>query len=198
MISAPGSGAEIMKIYTRGGDKGETGLIGGARRSKADARIAAYGEVDELCAALGVAGASLRESADREKIRVLQEELFQVGAILTSPDPAKAGVPLPDAAAVERMEKWIDEAEARLPPLRQFILPGGSAGGAALHLARCVCRRAERAVVALGAAETAPARPVPPGVVVYLTRRSDWLFVWARDVNARAGAPETPWAGKGG
>ncbi|MBI4230490.1 MAG: cob(I)yrinic acid a,c-diamide adenosyltransferase [Planctomycetes bacterium] len=177
-----------MRIYTRTGDEGKTGLIGGARRSKADPRIAAYGDVDELNASLGVAATSMKDASDLARLRIVQEELFQIGTHLASPDPAKAGVPLPGPETVKRMESWIDEAWDRAGPLRRFILPGGCAAGAALHLARTICRRAERGVVALSSRET-----VDPGIVLYLNRLSDWLFAWARDVNARAGTPEPEW-----
>lgn len=182
-----------MRIYTRTGDTGDTGLVGGARRSKADVRIEAYGDVDETSAALGVVGAAMRASRDRLRIRTIQEELFQIGAHLASTDPKRAGVPLPGRDAIARFEAWIDEAWGRCEPLRTFILPGGSPRGAALHYARTVCRRAERRVVALAAREKVPAE-----VIVYLNRLSDWLFAWARDVNRRDGAPETPWRGREG
>ncbi len=179
-----------MKIYTRGGDAGETSLFDNTRVLKSDVRVDAYGEVDELNACLGAARAAV-EDVDLEQVLVtIQQELFAVGARLADPSAriagrvTKAAVP-PDA--VPRMEATIDRLEQELPPLRRFILPGGSSGGASLHLARTVCRRAERRVVSLGpdAVETA--------VVVYLNRLSDLLFVMARVANRRAGIIEIEW-----
>jgi cob(I)alamin adenosyltransferase len=183
-----------VKIYTKTGDAGETGLFGGARVSKGDRRVEAYGEVDELNAALGVVRAQVEDpELDRHLARI-QDELFCVGAELATPHGAKArsAIPPVDAAWVERLEAAIDAWDAELPPLRQFVLPGGTRTAAALHLARCVCRRAERRVVALAAeAEVAPA------TLAYLNRLSDLLFVAARLANHRAGRAEAPWAPRG-
>ncbi|MBI4060741.1 MAG: cob(I)yrinic acid a,c-diamide adenosyltransferase [Elusimicrobia bacterium] len=188
-----------MAIYTRTGDKGETGLFGGGRVPKSHPRVAAYGEIDELNSALGAARAELGEdpalaSVERGLARA-QAECFVIGALLATPAdklgqlsaPFDAGLP-PDAA--KRLEAEIDAWAKDLPPLKTFILPGGGRAGAALHLARAVSRRAERAVVELAAAE-----PLPEGVVVYLNRFSTWLFVAARFVNKQTGHAETPWTG---
>jgi cob(I)alamin adenosyltransferase len=180
-----------MKIYTRTGDKGDTGLLGGTRVQKSDPRVAAYGDVDELNACLGVARAQPGIDADvREMLAHIQKDLFAIGAQLADPAEkisarvAKAAV---GDADVERLEHWIDALEADLPPLRRFILPGGSAGGSLLHLARTVCRRAERAIVGLGGGK------VDPRLVIYINRLSDLLFVLARAVNHRTGQAETEW-----
>jgi cob(I)alamin adenosyltransferase len=178
-----------MKIYTRGGDKGRTGLLGGTRAAKDDPRIEAYGTVDELSAQLGLAD-GLDESGELSPLlHAIQRELFSLGAHLASPDPTAASLPPLDAAAPTQLEAWIDRMEEDLPPLTQFILPGGVSQGAALHLARTVCRRAERRVVAL----TSAGLNVSEGIVVYLNRLSDFLFVAARWANRRAGATEEPW-----
>jgi cob(I)alamin adenosyltransferase len=178
-----------VKIYTRTGDLGETGLFDGTRVSKADARVDAYGEVDELNAALGLARASGVDAAIDALLVELQRDLHALGARLA--DPAHRIAPRVEKAtigpgAVERLERTIDELEAELPPLRRFILAGGVPAGAALHVARTVCRRAERRIVALGA-------EVEPALVTYVNRLSDLLFVIARVVNHRAGVPETEW-----
>jgi cob(I)alamin adenosyltransferase len=172
-----------LKIYTKTGDRGETGLIGGRRVRKDDPAVAAYGDVDELNCAVGAASALLAHEARDLKAGLtrVQEELFVAGAILAG---QKASVP---AAAAARLEAEIDAMTAELPELKNFILPGGSPAGAALHLARAVCRRAERAVVAL--------KSPPADVVLYLNRLSDHLFTAARWVNKLEGAAETPWRG---
>lgn len=180
-----------LKIYTKTGDKGETGLVGGSRVRKHDARVAAYGEIDELNAALGVVLASQPEPPLRKLLLDIQRDLFALGAQLADPSAtigekkAKAAI---GGEHVSRLEAAIDEREAQLPPLRAFILPGGSPLGAQLHLARAVCRRAERAITALAAAHA-----VDPLLVVYVNRLSDLLFVLARRANQRAGAPEEQW-----
>lgn len=180
-----------MRIYTRTGDTGQTGLFGGGRVAKNDPRVAAYGEVDELNAVLGVALAATTDAAIAQLLASLQPDLFAVGAHLATPSSTRgrrpALPPLP-AGRIEQFEARIDEAEAELPPLDAFVMPGGSSGGAALHHARTVCRRAERAVVALAATE-----PVEASVLVYLNRLSDLLFVLARLENHRADAAETKW-----
>jgi cob(I)alamin adenosyltransferase len=182
-----------VKIYTRTGDTGETGLFDGRRVSKSDLRVDAYGEVDELNAAVGVALAAgldgLSETL-QTMLEAIQRDLFAVGGRLADPSRRvadrveKMNV---GAADVARLEQWIDQLESELPPLRRFILPGGVAVGAALHLARTVCRRAERRIVLLGADE------VPPELLAYVNRLSDFLFVAARVVNRRAGVPELEW-----
>jgi cob(I)alamin adenosyltransferase len=180
------------RIYTRTGDAGDTGLFGGGRVSKADARVEAYGAVDELNATLGCAHAASADADVRALVRSAQADLFAVGAHLATP-PATGErrapwlPPLP-TGQVAHLEAWIDRADAELPELRSFILPGGSAAGAALHLARTVCRRAERRVVALAAEQA-----VDPAIVIYLNRLSDVLFVAARLENHRAGREETRW-----
>jgi cob(I)alamin adenosyltransferase len=185
-----------VKIYTKTGDSGDTGLFGGARVSKADPRIAAYGEVDELNACLGVARATLTPINETELVAMLeqiQRDLFALGARLADPGHkiadrvSKAAIAAGDIA---RLEGWIDTLEATLPPLRRFILAGGSSGGAALHLARTTCRRAERAMVAL---RQDNGEAFEPELLIYVNRLSDLLFVMARAANQRAGTPEIEW-----
>lgn len=181
-----------MKIYTRTGDGGETGLFGGGRVSKADARVEAYGCVDELNSVVGWAHTRVADDTVRDRLARLQHDLFAVGSELASPAPG-GGRTRPDTPGVpvdriEEMERWMDEAERELAPLRQFILPGGCEGAAALHVARTVCRRAERAVVALGGDGSTEAE-----VVRFLNRLSDVLFTFARLENHRAGTPDVTW-----
>ena len=179
-----------MKIYTKTGDSGETSLFDNTRVSKADARVDAYGEVDEVNACLGAARAAGVDAGTAALIEGLQQDLFALGARLADPSSriaervTKASI---GDADVQRLERTIDSLEVELPPLRRFILPGGSPAGALLHLARTVCRRAERRVIALGPGA------VEPILIVYLNRLSDLLFVMARAVNHRAGAPESEW-----
>ena len=178
-----------MKIYTKTGDSGETSLFDNTRVRKSDARVDAYGEVDELNACLGIARAAGVDADVSSLIEALQKTLFAVGARLADPS-AKISARVTKAsvgdADITMMEEAIDRFEAELPPLRAFILPGGSPAGAALHHARTVCRRAERRAVSLG--DSADAQ-----VVVYLNRLSDLLFVMARAANAAAGVPEQIW-----
>ena len=181
-----------MKIYTRIGDTGETGLFGGERVSKDHRRVAAYGDVDELNASIGAAVAAAPPDFEAALLERIQRDLFTVGAELATPDPARlakalSGPPVGDGDTAE-LEAAIDRLDATLPPLRNFILPGGTPKGAALHLARTVCRRAERSVVTL-ARDTA----VSPAIVKYLNRLSDLLFVLARAANARAGRGDVTW-----
>ena len=179
-----------MKIYTRGGDAGETTLFDGTRVSKADPRVDAYGDIDELNAVLGLARAAGVDAGLDARLERLQRDLFAIGARLADPAVRVAGRAAKAALGagdVARLESWIDEAEADLKPLRRFILPGGSGAGSTLHLARTVCRRAERHIVGLGG----PA--VDPEVVAYVNRLSDLLFVFARLANARAGVPDVEW-----
>ena len=179
-----------MKIYTKTGDLGETSLLGGARVPKDHLRVAAYGDVDETNAALGAVRALAEEALERLLLGI-QKDLFAIGAQLADPTHkvasrrAKAAV---EAAQVRRLEKAIDAREAKLPPLRSFVLPGGTPAAALLHQARTVCRRAERSVVTL-ARET----DVDPRIIVYLNRLSDLLFVLARFENHRAGIGEDRW-----
>ncbi len=180
-----------MKIYTRTGDAGGTALFGGTRVSKADPRVAAYGDVDELNACLGVVRAQGDITADvAELVERIQKDLFAIGARLADPAEKIAErvtkVAVTDAD-VRRLEEWIDRFESELPPLRRFILPGGSPAGALLHLSRTVCRRAERSIVALGTDH------VDAHLLAYVNRLSDLLFVLARAVNHRAGQPEVEW-----
>lgn len=179
-----------MKIYTKTGDTGDTSLFDGTRVSKTDPRVAAYGDVDEVQACLGVArAASLPPDLD-EMCLSLQRDLFALGARLADPSHKIAKrvekIVINDES-VTRLEGWIDRLDAEIPPLRHFILSDGAPAGAALHLARTVCRRAERAVLGLGK------DAVEPVVLVYLNRLSDLLFTMARATNHRAGATETPW-----
>jgi cob(I)alamin adenosyltransferase len=179
-----------MKIYTKTGDSGQTGLFGGGLVHKDDPRVEAYGDVDELNAAVGAARAACEDAEIDGHLLRIQDELFCVGAELASPHGVKArsAVPPLHAAWVERLESAMDRWDAELPALHQFVLPGGTPAAAALHLARGVCRRAERRVVALaGEAE------VDPLALVYLNRLSDLLFVAARLANQRAGRAETLW-----
>ena len=179
-----------VKIYTKTGDSGDTSLFDNTRVSKADSRVDAYGEVDELNACLGAARAAGVGTDVAASLELIQKDLFALGACLADPSAriaprvTKTAI---TAQAVERLEQLIDRAETETPPLRSFILPGGSTGGALLHLARTVCRRAERRVIALGS------DGVDPVLVVYLNRLSDLLFVMARAVNHRAGELEVEW-----
>ncbi len=179
-----------MKIYTKTGDEGGTGLFDGTRVSKADPRVEAYGDVDELNGWLGLVRAEGVDAGIGAMLERLQRDLFAVGATLADPRhriAARVEKALVTSDDVARLEGWIDTLEAGLSPLRRFILAGGSKPGAALHLARTVCRRAERRMVALGAGE------VDPVVLVFVNRLSDLLFVMARAANARAGIPEIEW-----
>jgi cob(I)alamin adenosyltransferase len=180
-----------VKIYTKGGDKGETGLVDGSRVGKDSVRVDCYGEVDELNACLGLVR-SRREDAEVDALLgQVQKDLFALGAQLADPQARVAGRK-PKAAVtldhVKRLEDAIDARQERLPPLRAFVLPGGSKTGALLQFARTVCRRAERRVVSLALRED-----VDPLVLAYLNRLSDLLFVLARDVNHRSGEPEDTW-----
>jgi cob(I)alamin adenosyltransferase len=181
-----------MKLYTRTGDAGTTGLFGGDRVAKCHPRLAAYGTLDELNSALGILALHLDPAVGaQDALGLVQRDLFALGAVLATP-PARAG-------QVERrltqptwpigdMEADIDRLAALAPPMTHFVLPGGCPGSAYGHWARTVCRRAEREVVALAAAE-----PVPAEVIVYLNRLSDWLFALARAANARAGVEDIKW-----
>ena len=178
-----------MKIYTRTGDEGDTSLFDGTRVRKNDERVDAYGEVDELNAWLGVVRASPLDRDLDEELTHIQRDLFAFGAQLA--DPAERIADRVSKAAltdddVERLERLIDRLEAELTPLRRFILAGGSPGGAALHVARAVCRRAERRIVSLQP-------PVDSVLLRYINRLSDLLFVLARVANRRANVPETEW-----
>ena len=181
-----------MKIYTKTGDDGTTGLVGGARVSKADARIDCYGTIDELNAAVGLSAVAASDDT-RERLLAVQHELFIIGAILATPDeksPKNVTLPPLEQSSVDRLEHEIDSTEAELPVLRNFILPGGSELSARLHLARTICRRGERLLVALCKPGGATVDPI---LVKYLNRLSDWLFVHARQANHRSGVSDVPW-----
>jgi cob(I)alamin adenosyltransferase len=181
-----------MKIYTKTGDAGETSLFGGGRVPKHDPRVAAYGDVDEVNCAIGLALATEPRDLEFELLEQIQRDLFAIGGQLATRDPDKVARALAkaqiDDRRIEAMEAAIDRSDAVLPPLAAFVLPGGTPKAAALHVARTVCRRAERSVVALRERE-----PVPPVVLVYLNRLSDLLFALARLANQRAGVPDRTW-----
>ena len=180
----------MATIYTRRGDDGSTGLFGGPRVRKDDLRVAAYGDVDELNSALGVAREELPDDDLRSFLDALQSELFTLGAELATPDASSApkAVPRITDAHVLRLEQEIDRLTGELPEMKSFILPGGSRAGAALHLCRTICRRGERKVVSL-----AESSPVSAQALAYLNRLSDLLFVMARAANLRAAGREIPW-----
>jgi cob(I)alamin adenosyltransferase len=182
-----------MKIYTKTGDDGTTGLIGGSRVRKSDQRIECYGTVDELNAAIGLAAVASDERI-LLRLRQVQDELFVIGSHLATPEasPHNPGLPALDESAITRLEMQIDASEARLAPLRNFILPGGTETAARLHLARTVCRRAERLLVAF-----AMERPIEQILLTYLNRLSDWLFVMAREANHAAGVADILWSARG-
>jgi len=178
-----------MKIYTKTGDDGTTGLIGGDRVRKSDRRIECYGTVDEVNACIG--WASVVADADLLAIlRQVQNDLFVIGSHLATPETGnwQKNLPALDDSIVHRLEMQIDSAESNLPPLREFILPGGTELAARLHMARTVCRRVERLLV-----EFAMDRPVPAIILTYINRLSDWLFVQARAANQRAEVRDIPW-----
>jgi cob(I)alamin adenosyltransferase len=181
-----------MRIYTRTGDTGETGLFGGGRVAKDNARVAAYGDADELNSALGVARATEPAAMFDPELEAIQRDLFSIGGQLATPDPEKVRAALEKAmlssSRIRELESAIDAADAELPTLRAFVLPAGTPKAAALHLARTVCRRAERSVVTLARSEE-----VPELFLVYLNRLSDYLFTLARLANSRAGRGEVPW-----
>ncbi|MBM4106086.1 MAG: cob(I)yrinic acid a,c-diamide adenosyltransferase [Phycisphaerae bacterium] len=183
-----------MKLYTRTGDDGTTGLFGGGRVSKDHPRIEAYGTVDELNAGLGLAAAACGEDPTgqrfREILASLQSRLFDIGADLATPEgsPLRSRLPGVGERHVAELERWIDEVDGAVPPIRTFVLPGGTELAARLHLARTVCRRAERLIVALGHSE-----PVGDEVVRFVNRVSDLLFAMARGANHAAGVPDVPW-----
>ena len=182
----------MAKIYTKRGDDGSTGLFGGPRVRKDDLRVSAYGDVDELNSALGVAREELKDDL-LALVDSLQSELFTLGAELATPDAAAAPKEVPRIAAgqVQRLEREIDRLTGELPPMKNFILPAGSRAGAALHLCRTVCRRAERKIV-----ELAARAPVSLEALAYINRLSDLLFTMARAANLRAGGREIPWMAK--
>ena len=182
-----------MKIYTRKGDYGETSLFGGARLGKGHLRVEAYGTVDELNSALGLAVAMLPRELDdwRDELVTIQSDCFTVGAILATPKTGAAKpvhIPMLPDSRVAALETGIDSLDEELEPLQAFVLPGGAECSAALQLARSICRRAERRAVSLAELEE-----VDPAVIKYLNRLSDFLFTLARAANARTGVPDVEW-----
>ncbi len=184
-----------MKIYTRTGDEGTTALFGGGRVPKTHPRIEAYGTVDETNSMIGLARSHLGESPDVDQVHrylaEIQSDLFTLGADLATPERTRAQTVRIDDESVARLEQWIDAIQEELPPIKQFILPAGSAAAAALHVARTTCRRAERLVLRAGESES-----VSRAALIYLNRLSDLLFVLARWVNRLEGAKELTWSGK--
>jgi cob(I)alamin adenosyltransferase len=176
-------GMRISKVYTRTGDGGQTSLVGGARVSKSDLRVDAYGEVDELNSTIGLARARLNDSEIDEVLSLIQNDLFTLGADLASPSVIE--VPRIDESFIKTLEDFSDKFLNQIEPLKEFILPGGCESGATLHIARTVARRAERRAVELSEAEE-----LNDQTIVYLNRLSDLLFILARLVNHRAGVPE--------
>jgi len=179
-----------MKIYTKTGDGGETSLVDGSRVRKDHARVAAFGDVDELNAAIGMVS-TLADTELGQHLDGVQRDLFAIGAQIADPRAQVASRKEKAALAAARivdLERAIDARQAEMPPLTAFILPGGTPLAASLHVARTVCRRAERSILGLG-----PSDPVDPLIVVYLNRLSDLLFVLARHANHVAGRPEPEW-----
>ncbi|MBU1100605.1 MAG: cob(I)yrinic acid a,c-diamide adenosyltransferase [Bacteroidetes bacterium] len=178
-----------MKIYTKTGDKGETSLFGGQRVSKDNLRIASYGTVDELNSILGIAASHLQGGEFKNLIMQLQNDLFNVGADLATPmDKTSGEIIRVDGEGITFLEETIDEWDAKVPALKNFVLPGGSTASSYLHFARTVCRRAEREVVKLS-------KEIDIGseVIIYLNRLSDLLFVLARYANVESGTPDVEW-----
>jgi cob(I)alamin adenosyltransferase len=178
----------MAKIYTKTGDSGETGLLGGVRVRKDSARVAACGVIDELNSVLGLARAEQLDADDDQILATIQHHLFRVGQEIATPEPAVPPAGRIGSAEVDWLEMTIDRLDALLPPLKEFILPGGTRTAAALHLARSICRRGERSLVQLGA-ET----DLSMLLMAYLNRLSDLLFVLARWVNQRNGQSDVPW-----
>jgi cob(I)alamin adenosyltransferase len=177
-----------MKIYTKKGDTGETSLFGGQRVSKSSKRITAYGTVDELNTVLGMAAAFGLSKRGAEFVEPLQKHLFVLGSDLATPKTKKTRIDRIGEVEVEFLEKAIDEMEETLPPLKNFILPGGNPTGSILHFARTVCRRAERITV-----ECRHEEDISEVAIMFINRLSDFLFVLARYENSQAGAEETAW-----
>jgi cob(I)alamin adenosyltransferase len=180
-----------FKIYTKTGDAGETGLFGGKRLPKSHLRIEAYGTIDELNAFLGLLKDTITEAQLGDFIKSVQDNLFTIGSRLASDPEKEMQVPEIKREAVEALEKYIDKMEENLPLLKNFILPGGHTTVSFCHIARCVCRRAERRVVALSLES-----PVEPVILNYLNRLSDFLFVLGRKLAQDLNAPEIPWTPK--
>lgn len=177
-----------MKIYTKTGDHGETSLFGGGRVSKSAARIEAYGTVDELNSFIGLARSQGVSERAELMLHEIQQELFVLGADLATPHDARVTIPRIEEPHFAKLESWIDELDEQVEPLRFFILPGGTPGAAALHIARTVCRRAERRVITAKANSS-----ISDHCVVYLNRLSDLLFTMSRYENAQAGIAESKW-----
>jgi cob(I)alamin adenosyltransferase len=181
-----------MKIYTRTGDEGDTGLFGGGRVPKDHPRVSAYGDVDELNSSVGLVRAAADQSFFDELLEAIQRDLFSIGGHLATPDPERVRKALEKAslspARISEFEQIMDEADNTLPPLRAFVLPAGTRIAAALHVARTVCRRAERSVVHLAHTEA-----VPQLFLTYLNRLSDLLFILARVANLRDGVADSTW-----
>jgi cob(I)alamin adenosyltransferase len=178
-----------MKIYTKTGDTGDTGLYGGQRIPKDAKRVEAYGTIDELNACIGFAESQVQDSETSSLLSRIQNELFDLGADVATPDDhPKAGKLRITSNLTASLERSIDRFQGQLPSMTHFILPGGSAGSAALHLARTVCRRSERCIVSLAKTDS-----INPDILPYLNRLSDLLFVLARLANHRSGIPEPFW-----
>lgn len=180
-----------MKLYTRAGDEGFTSLFDGQRVRKDDPRVEAYGTVDELNSLLGACRAACEDDRLAQRIAAVQDHLFRIGADLATPTTAsnlRPKVPVVQTELIAELERWIDEAVQASPPLKTFILPGGTELATRLHVARTTCRRAERRVVELVVDHRASEQ-----VLVYLNRLGDLLFAWARWANHLAGVPDTPW-----
>lgn len=183
-----------MKIYTRRGDQGETDLFGGPRVGKDDVRVEAYGAVDELNSVVGLASAQTAQDDVRELCNLIQNTLFDLGAYLATPEESrreKGGIPKPENEQIIELEEAIDSFETELTPLRNFVLPGGAVASASFHLARTVCRRAERNCVALMREAN-----IDPLALGYLNRLSDLFFVVARLENARSDVSDVEWTGR--
>jgi cob(I)alamin adenosyltransferase len=178
-----------MKIYTKKGDSGNTGLIGGTRVPKSSLRIEAYGTIDELNSWIGVMRDQPIDAQYKPQLIEIQDRLFTIGSSLAS-DPEKSNMKIPDLldADIERLEQWMDEMDAQLPEMRFFVLPGGNQAVSFCHVTRCVCRRAERIIVDLHAHDF-----VAEMVMKYVNRLSDYLFVLSRKIAQDLGADEQPW-----
>ncbi len=182
-----------MKIYTRTGDDGSTGLFGGPRVAKDNGRIEAYGTVDELNAAIGMIRSAGIDSQIDSQLETIQNELFSIGAELATPNPDQHQMRVIGGNHVKQLEQWIDLHEQQLPALKQFILPVGNLATTSTHLARSICRRAERRVITLAGEIDPSESPISNDLIVYLNRLSDLMFVLARTINHSAGDPEVVW-----
>jgi len=176
-----------MKLYTKTGDDGSTGLFGGERVQKNDLRVIAYGEVDELNAVIGTVIADCQDKETAQTLQQIQSDLFSLGAQLATPHEKDATAKI-EVNHIQQLEQWIDYGVAEVPPMKNFVLPGGSSTSARLHLARTVCRRAERATITLSQQQN-----IHPDTIIYLNRLSDLLFALARLANHRAGVTDIPW-----